>query len=559
MKKGRSLFGLPLLAKELIELAARRRTYVTRVVYAALLYSLFLWSNKSIFHDIPVGELNVWGSGWQMFLKFHGMQLVGIFCFLPAVAAGQVTYEKERDSLALLFLTELSPWQILLQKYAAALISIFSFLLIGMPLAALAYSFGGVSSVTLFTSIYVLFLTCLQVAAFALLCSAHFRTTVGAFLATYLGGFGIYYSVRMFGMFLDWRAQTYEGNLERCLSVFPATLFGDEIAAVLLGSVPSLAMTALFLLLARFYLVRRAFAPATNRLLALFRRIDAFMHNANRRFGNVTFRTQDRTLPKDDPIAWREMTRRSLGRPEYLVRVLLTVEPVILACCLFSGALGGHSTILAVTGVIAVLILSIFASNCFVSERLNQTLEVLLTTPLTATEIIVQKTRPLTRLMWVIAVPLMTVFVYEAWGEDIWIVWQPGAHAPRPIPLYPAGAALTAAIYLPLVMWLSIWIGLKVRTRFRAILTALGVIIGWCALPFFLAAMLKFNSHEPLGALPFYLSPFAFPAANESSDHLYLYLGNPWLTMAANFTFYCALAVFFRDRCLRHADRYLRG
>lgn len=65
---------------------------------------------------------------------------------------------------------------------------------------------------------------------------------------------------------------------------------------------------------------------------------------------------------------------------------------------------GALSFLAAVVGTLSVLSLSAFAANAFVSERVSQTLEVLLTTPLVARDIVRQKARMLTRFMWVLAV-----------------------------------------------------------------------------------------------------------------------------------------------------------
>ena len=44
-------------------------------------------------------------------------------------------------------------------------------------------------------------------------------------------------------------------------------------------------------------------------------------------------------------------------------------------------------------------------------------------------------------------------------------------------------AVMLVAIYLPMTTWVSLWIGLRVRTRFQAILTvAIGVLAFWMAL-----------------------------------------------------------------------------
>src|SRR5678815_1687596 len=106
MKTVRAIFSLPLVAKELTEIAARRRTYITRVVYALLLITFFLAINHSTFRFMSLSPLYAMGMGRAMFEVLVMLQLVGICLFLPAFAAGLITQEKERDSRALLFLTE---------------------------------------------------------------------------------------------------------------------------------------------------------------------------------------------------------------------------------------------------------------------------------------------------------------------------------------------------------------------------------------------------------------------------------------------------------------------
>ena len=73
-------FDLPLLRKELTELAARRRTYIVRILYAVLLLSVSWWSMS-----VMVGRLEglnpeqILGSGKGMFrelLRFHGHRRV---------------------------------------------------------------------------------------------------------------------------------------------------------------------------------------------------------------------------------------------------------------------------------------------------------------------------------------------------------------------------------------------------------------------------------------------------------------------------------------------------
>src|SRR5579872_4529048 len=135
--------GLPLLAKELAEQSARKRTYIVRVVYAALLFlSAFLF-----FFDIlrsgSSSPLAVLGKGRQMFDVLVLLQFAGVYLFMPAMTCGVLTLEKERASLPLLFLTRLGPGTILVEKLMSRLIPMLGFLMLSFPLLAFAYSLGG--------------------------------------------------------------------------------------------------------------------------------------------------------------------------------------------------------------------------------------------------------------------------------------------------------------------------------------------------------------------------------------------------------------------------------
>src|SRR6266700_609025 len=109
-------FGLPLLGKELIEQAARKRTYVIRTLYASL---LFFACYLMFYETLQVGNVSsfaVLGRGRQMFDILVGLQFSGIYLFMPAITCSVITQEKERASLQLLFLTRLGPWTILFEK-----------------------------------------------------------------------------------------------------------------------------------------------------------------------------------------------------------------------------------------------------------------------------------------------------------------------------------------------------------------------------------------------------------------------------------------------------------
>ena len=567
------LFHLPLLAKELLEQAARPRTYWMRVAYGGLLYLVVVLPQLEFFKSSgnPRGVL---GQGRELFDALVGFQFAGIFFFLPALMSGRITMEKERASLALLLLTELSPAQIVLQKFFAGLVPMLTFLLLGLPLAAVAYAFGGFPPGDLALAAVTLLLCCLQVGAIALWCSALYRTTVGAFIGTYAIGAAFYLGPAVILTFVDWIGWVPSSHIDKAvifMHVPPAAF--EEIRSDRLRSVDDLrfftailASTTFFLWLAIHHLPRKAFAPPTRFLKRLFEFLDRVAQRVNRRLGNVVLGRRTNTLPDDAPVLWREKRSRLMGRPAYLVRLLVAVEvPVVLIALSatvsnpYSNEQYALSVLAACAGTFGVLVLTVVAANAFANERSSQTLDVLLTTPLTAREIVRQKARSLRGLVLVIAIPLLSVFAYEALLESI-VTGPPFIRRPDRPPdwLYGVCVFLTVAIYLPLVSWLSLWIGLIQRSRLRAIVTALVAIVGWCALPpMILGGVFDFMPQGAQGLL-FLTSPVMLPAANEFHGLGDFARGAPWLPVLVNFSGYAVILYVIRDRCLSRADEYLR-
>src|SRR5260370_34325225 len=138
-------FGLPLLGKELIEQAARKRTYVVRVGYAVVLSAICSLVFYGKLEEAAASPLAVLGTGRELYLVLVYVQFAGVYLFMPAMTCGVLTQEKERASLQLLFLTRLVPWTILFEKLLGRLIQMLGFFLLSVGRRAVAYSLGGIS------------------------------------------------------------------------------------------------------------------------------------------------------------------------------------------------------------------------------------------------------------------------------------------------------------------------------------------------------------------------------------------------------------------------------
>lgn len=537
-------FELPLLVKELNEQAERRRTYLVRFAYAAVLFGLAcgIFYGDLLAGTTQVGSL---GQGKFMFERLVLLQFWGIYLFLPAIASGAFTVEKERNSLALLMITALSPWQIVLQKLFSRLVPMFTFLLLSFPLMAVAFSFGGVTEDYLWAGVVLLMLGCVQVASLSLMCSAYCRTTAEAFVASYvlLAVFAALFPIATAPLLFDHAEDAPLGK-------------------TLMASLFLMVLTGLFLIFARVFLEARAFVPPRNMLLQLFRRLDGFFNEFNQVTGGVVLVRDGDKLPGDEPVAWRETTKKSLGTFRYLFRVLVVLElPILVACQLLNSPgraydrdLNAINILLYALWCIAGMMIAVHAASVISSERSRQTLDVLLATPLAGREILVQKFRGVRRLLGVLAVPFLTIFLFECW-------WNPVGREE-----YLVESILCGAIYLHLAAWFSLWLGLKMRSQVKSILTALAIIAAWAIVPvgvhYILTDVFRLTLSDSAEFLMSF-SPLALIRAIEQRGTpplgLALSLGSVplWWGCAANFVLYGSLALWFRHLCLHNADARL--
>jgi hypothetical protein len=305
--------------------------------------------------------------------------------------------------------------------------------------------------------------------------------------------------------------------------------------------------------------------PPSTFFRRFFSKIDGMMKRLNRVTGGIVFYHGSSDLPAEEPVFWRETHRRLLGKPNYLIRVLYAVEvPTLLLCILIAN--GGYygdqfylfSALLAVVAALATLFVGVHAANSVVSERVDQTLDVLLTTPLGARDIIRQKERALGRFLIIVAAPLLTVLISEAASETSFHSRQMGQWLP-----YLTCGALLVIIYLPLITWLSLWISLRVRTRIQASIVTVGVFTLWTALAPLLFYLVDRHGYSRWGEGPWnfavLLSPASVGYLNETGElQSYFRFLPPWLVIAANSFIYGWLAFFIRRRVFADAEKFLR-
>ena len=537
----------PLLVKDLTELAAQRRTYVLRFWYAL---GLFVVACTLIYANIGVSAnaAESLGRGRNYFSGLIEFQLAALYIVVPMLTAGAITEEKQRGTLVLLLLTTLTPWQIVFQKFAGRMVPILSFVFLSFPLLAITYAFGGVTVDELAVAIAVQIFACLALGAFAILCSAFFRTTAQAVAATYLGC-----------LFPAIQFAAYYG-------LFPAELSALYMSAMVLAGF-SLFATVGCLSMAEAILGWRKSPRMRNVLSEIFGRMDRLLDSANAAVGRIVLVPERGPYPDADPIRWRETRVKGLGKFRYLVRLLLLIEvPALLAVQLihqrggdFAGALMG--LVLTALWLGSIVLVIVQAASLLPEERARGTLNVLLAAPLQGRQILAEKASGVHRLTAIVAISVFTVSAFQFW-------W----HWPFPWDCLIL-TALAVAIYFSTVEWLALAIGLRVRSQLQAIVVSQSIVAGWIAVWASILPLLRHFQIKPgqWSEVVLAFSPIdmivaiqrSLPPLVESSGMNLAAPGfvSPWraapVATIVHFAFYLVLLILLQTHCQKNADRCL--
>lgn len=576
----------PLLTRELTEQAARRRTFIVRVAYAVVLYVVAIWILYNQFESWSSQSFSMLGQGRSIFVWLGWLQFFGIYLFLPPMTCGVLTAEKERDTLSLLLLTRLGPWSILIGKLFSRMVTMASFIGLSLPLFAVAYSLGGVESRQILGLGWTLAVTVLQIGSLALACSAWCRTTGSAFLATYLIG-ALFLAAPVFvtqageqdpfgilEFVTEYCRETGFAGGDVGHEDIPLLLFGPwacldplsaarPVSVTMSRTVPMLLSAAACLLFARAVLWRRAFVAPSNIMLRMFRSLDTLFHrlNQNRLTRGIVLTREHIALPLYDPIRWRETKKRSLGTTRYLIRLLLVLEiPVLFGMLIpFYGDSTSNWAPAFVSAwivwAIATLVIAIHATGLIGLERSRQTMDVLLTTPMTSETIVKEKFAGISRMIVVLWIPLATVYIYQFW----WMGWVANLQPSDYIFAFLRGL-MAMAVYPWLIAWIGFHFGMRCRSQAQAALVTLSVLTAACVLPAALAAYLN-SIGLPLLSEIGWLSPAVALSESTQSRRLYYYSNNfsynsdwqvqiAWVGLFCHFFLACLLLLWLRIKVL---------
>ncbi len=138
----------PVFTAEMVTAARRRRYFALRLLFAAGLL-LLLWTcclgvrnGRDIGGELTLSESSELATAF--FMSFSWITLTVTLLVVPAIAAGTIATERDRRTIEYLFATDLSNAEIVLSKLVAKVLLVGKLLIVALPVIAIFRLLGGI-------------------------------------------------------------------------------------------------------------------------------------------------------------------------------------------------------------------------------------------------------------------------------------------------------------------------------------------------------------------------------------------------------------------------------
>ena len=189
----------PIVAKEY---RSRMRTWkspLVMMIYILLVAGLGFATFTTIAYSI-----NAYGGGGnygqQLFTYLVLFQLLLLTFITPALTAGAISGERERQTIDLLFVTRIPPFSIIWGKALASMSFVLLLLLLSVPIFSLVFLFGGIEVDQVVYTFLLTIVAALTLGLIGIAFSTLLRRSLPATVASYVAAFVLLFGTLGFGL-----------------------------------------------------------------------------------------------------------------------------------------------------------------------------------------------------------------------------------------------------------------------------------------------------------------------------------------------------------------------
>jgi ABC-type transport system involved in multi-copper enzyme maturation permease subunit len=204
----------PIVAKEYRSRMRTWRSPVTMTVFIVLVGGLGFAIFSVMANTTQFGSGSMTSqAGPVLFMWLTIFEVVMLAFITPALTAGAISGERERQTIDLLFVTPIRPFSIIWGKLLASMSFVLLLLLLAVPIFSLVFLFGGIELDQMLTAFLVVGVTALTFGLMGIAFSSLFRRTLAATVAAYGAALIVLAGSLVFGLLfpveIDPKASTF--------------------------------------------------------------------------------------------------------------------------------------------------------------------------------------------------------------------------------------------------------------------------------------------------------------------------------------------------------------
>jgi len=191
----------PIVAKEYRTRMRTWRSPLAITIYIVLLGGIGWAIFAAISATQSVGNQQSSGNLGQQLFTFLILLQVALLAFItPAITAGAISGERERQTIDLLFVTPIPPFSIIWGKLLASMSFVVLLLMISVPIFSLVFLFGGIELDQVAEAFLVTAVTAMTLGFVGVAFSTLFRRTLAATVAAYGAAFVLLVGTLIYGL-----------------------------------------------------------------------------------------------------------------------------------------------------------------------------------------------------------------------------------------------------------------------------------------------------------------------------------------------------------------------
>lgn len=156
------------------------------VVFNSILALVALLNMYSTLAQVRLTATIQYSSFLDLYVFIAIMEFIMLLLIMPAITAGSISGERERQTLEIMLATRMTPAQIVLGKLASAGGTMLMLIFSTFPILAMVFVYGGITGKDILMMLFCFITIAIFVGSIGIFCSAISKKTTTATVATYV-------------------------------------------------------------------------------------------------------------------------------------------------------------------------------------------------------------------------------------------------------------------------------------------------------------------------------------------------------------------------------------